>query len=64
MKILVCNDDGIDSLGIFTLTESLKEIGDVTVVAPLKEQSAVGHAITMQIPLRISEFHKNGKFFE
>lgn len=63
MKILVCNDDGIDSLGIYTLSESLKEIGDVTVVAPLKEQSAVGHAITMQIPLRVTEFHKNGKFF-
>ena len=51
MKILVCNDDGIDSLGIYTLAEALKEIGEVTVVAPLKEQSAIGHAITMQVPL-------------
>lgn len=63
MKILVCNDDGIDSLGIYTLAESLKEIGEVTVVAPRKEQSAVGHSITMQVPLRISEFNVNGKFF-
>ena len=53
MKILVTNDDGIDSAGIFALTEALKEIGDVTVIAPLKEQSAVGHGITMQIPLRV-----------
>lgn len=63
MKILVSNDDGIDSVGIFALVESLKEIADVTVVAPHKEQSAVGHAITMQTPLRVFEYHKNGKFF-
>lgn len=63
MKILVCNDDGIDSLGIYTLAEALKEIGEVTVVAPLKEQSAIGHAITMQVPLRVIKYHKNGEFF-
>ena len=63
MKILVCNDDGIDSQGIYSLVESLKEIGTVTVVAPLKEQSAVGHAITMQIPLRVTKSYKDGKFF-
>ncbi len=63
MRILVCNDDGIESEGIFALVQSLKEIGDVTVVAPLKEQSAVGHAITMQIPLRVTENYKNGNFF-
>lgn len=63
MKILVSNDDGIDSAGIFALVESLKEIADVIVVAPHKEQSAVGHAITMQTPLRVLEYQKNGKFF-
>jgi 5'-nucleotidase len=63
LKILVCNDDGIDSQGIYSLVESLKEIGTVTVVAPLKEQSAVGHAITMQIPLRVTKSYKDGKFF-
>ena len=63
MKILVSNDDGIDSAGIYALAESLKEIGEVTVVAPLYEQSAVGHAITMKTPLRIVEYKKNGKFF-
>jgi len=63
LKILVTNDDGIESLGIEALVKSLKEIGDVTVVAPLKEQSAVGHAITMQIPLRVTEFYKDGQFF-
>jgi len=63
LRILVSNDDGIDSAGIYSLVEALKEIAEVTVVAPHKEQSAVGHAITMQTPLRVFEYQKNGKFF-
>jgi len=63
LKILVSNDDGIDSLGIHALVKSLKEIADVTVVAPHNEQSAVGHAITMKIPLRVFNYYKNGDFF-
>lgn len=63
MRILVSNDDGIDSPGIFALVEVLSEIADVTVVAPIMEQSAVGHGITMQIPLRVIEINKNGTFF-
>jgi 5'-nucleotidase len=59
----VSNDDGIDSAGIYSLVEALKEIAEVTVVAPHKEQSAVGHAITMQTPLRVFEYQKDGKFF-
>lgn len=63
MKILVSNDDGISSEGIAVLAKSLSEIGDVIVVAPQTEQSAVGHAITMQIPVRVNEFSKGDKFF-
>jgi 5'/3'-nucleotidase len=63
LKILVTNDDGIDSAGINALTKSLSEIAEVTVVAPHKEQSAVGHGITMQIPLRVFEYYKNGELF-
>jgi len=63
LKILVSNDDGIDSYGIAILAKYMKRIGDVTIVAPRTEQSAVGHAITMQIPLRFSEYYKNGDFF-
>lgn len=63
MKILVSNDDGIDSLGIYVLANALKEIGDVTVVAPRTEQSAVGHAITMKIPLRVTEYYRDDQFF-
>lgn len=63
MKILVCNDDGIDSVGIYELVNELKKTAEVTVVAPLKEQSAVGHGITMQLPLRVINYYKNGNFF-
>lgn len=63
MKILISNDDGIDSPGIAALAKEMKKIGEVTVIAPRTEQSAVGHAITMKIPLRITEYFKNGDFF-
>ncbi|PLX69424.1 MAG: 5'/3'-nucleotidase SurE [Denitrovibrio sp.] len=63
MKILLANDDGIYSEGIYALYEKLSEIGDVTVVAPISEQSAVGHAITIAEPLRFTEFYKFGKLF-
>ncbi len=60
---MVSNDDGISSVGISTLVEELKKIGDVIVVAPATEQSAAGHSITMKIPLRIKEYYANGIFF-
>lgn len=63
MKILVSNDDGIDAEGIGCLAKKLEEIGDVIVVAPRTEQSAVGHKITMKNPLRVTEYKKDGKFF-
>lgn len=63
LRILVSNDDGIDSLGIQILAKALREIGEVTVVAPHKEQSAAGHSITMQVPLRSTKVYKNGDFY-
>lgn len=63
MKILVCNDDGIEAPGIHTLAETLKQIAEITVVAPIKEQSGVGHGITMQNPLRVIKYNNNGSFF-
>jgi len=63
LKILISNDDGIESPGIQALAFEMKKIGDVTVIAPRTEQSAVGHAITTKIPLRISEHFKDGDFF-
>ena len=63
MRILLANDDGIYSEGIYALYEKLSEIAEVTVVAPITEQSAVGHAITIADPLRVVDFYKFGKFF-
>lgn len=55
MKILLCNDDGIYAPGIRALLPELKKLGDVTVVAPATEQSAVGHSITLLTPLLVQE---------
>jgi len=63
LHILVCNDDGIQAPGIFALVKELKTIGEVTVVAPERQQSAVGHAITMNFPIRVHEYFHNEKFF-
>lgn len=60
--ILVSNDDGIFSPGIKALAEVASEFGDVYIVAPDKEQSAVGHSITIQVPLRSSKFTVADRF--
>ena len=51
--ILVTNDDGVTSPGLHALADALKPLGDVTVVAPTQEASAIGHALTLRRPLRI-----------
>lgn len=63
MEILVTNDDGIYAEGIYALACALKQAGNVTVVAPDTQRSAVGHAITITDPLRVTEAKRNGKFF-
>jgi 5'-nucleotidase len=50
--ILICNDDGIDAPGIAALARAMDGLGDRYVVAPVSEQSAVGHAITVRDPVR------------
>lgn len=50
--ILVSNDDGIDAPGIIALASAMDGLGEVYVVAPINEQSAVGHAITVRDPVR------------
>lgn len=52
-RILVTNDDGVYSDGIRALADAMKQLGEVTVVAPLTEASAIGHALTLRRPLRI-----------
>jgi 5'-nucleotidase len=63
LNILITNDDGIHAPGIFALKKALEKVGDVLVVAPDAERSAVGHAITLSDPLRVSEIKKEDCFF-
>lgn len=55
MQILLTNDDGIYAPGLAALERQLRTIGDVDVVAPLTEQSGVGHSITYLTPLMARE---------
>lgn len=57
-KILVTNDDGVYAPGIFALWEAMCALGEVSVVAPESEKSAVGHAITISDPIRIETVSK------
>src|SRR5947209_10351097 len=52
-RILVTNDDGYRSEGIRAVADALAPLGEVTIVAPVEEASAIGHALTLRRPLRI-----------
>jgi 5'-nucleotidase len=63
--ILLTNDDGIDSEGLSTLYNILREDKRfiLRVVAPDKESSAVGHAITVFRPISVRKVYREGDFF-
>jgi len=61
MKILLTNDDGIYAEGLWALYDRFSKENTVAVVAPDRERSAVGHGITLHLPLRASQVHINGK---
>lgn len=54
-RILVTNDDGVHSEGIHALAAALRPLGEVIVVAPHIEASAIGHALTLRRPLRLEQ---------
>ncbi len=54
MRILVTNDDGIDSEGLMALKKVLAAVGEVVVIAPNHNWSAAGHTKTMHKPLRVT----------
>jgi 5'-nucleotidase len=62
IKILLSNDDGISAKGLRVLTERLSQEADldVYVVAPDRERSATGHALTLHKPIRVEEVHMPG----
>ncbi|MFP5285722.1 MAG: 5'/3'-nucleotidase SurE, partial [Thermoanaerobaculia bacterium] len=57
-RILVTNDDGIFSEGIKLLASALSDLAEVWVVAPDREQSAMGHALTLSRPLRMQRMEE------
>jgi 5'-nucleotidase len=63
MRILLSNDDGIHAPGIHALYDAVKDLGEIHVVAPDVERSAVGHAITLSDPIKTQKIHRNGDFF-
>src|SRR6266404_4852076 len=63
MRILLTNDDGVHAPGLRALRKELQKIGEVTVVAPVGEQSAVGHSVTLLTPLIIQEVYDDDKQF-
>ncbi|MDH3359302.1 MAG: 5'/3'-nucleotidase SurE [Desulfobulbaceae bacterium] len=53
--ILVTNDDGVNAPGLVALQKAMQTLGRVVVVAPLRDNSAVSHSLTMDRPLRVLE---------
>jgi 5'-nucleotidase len=54
-RILLTNDDGFHADGLRAAAEALRPLGQVTVVAPMIEASAIGHALTLRRPLRLEK---------
>ena len=55
MRILVTNDDGIHSPGLWSVAEALKPLGEVIVVAPDRDQSGISAAMTLLAVVRAEE---------
>jgi 5'-nucleotidase len=61
MRILLTNDDGIHAPGIEALHDAIRDLGEVTVIAPADVQSASGHGITFHTPLMVEEVAPNDR---
>jgi len=55
MHILVTNDDGVAAPGLLALAQEMRQVGQVTVLAPDRNWSASGHVKTLERPLRVKE---------
>lgn len=60
MRILITNDDGIDSKGLHALVREIEKENEVVVVAPSEQKSACGHSVTLHRPLIIKEVKIEG----
>jgi 5'-nucleotidase len=61
LRILLSNDDGVYAPGLKALARELRRVGELTVVAPNSDQSAVSHSLTLNRPLRIKN-HGDGVY--
>ena len=64
MKILVINDDGISSPGLWAAVRAVRQVGEVFVVAPAKEQSGVGASLTLHSPVKVIPWTPDTEFQE
>ena len=64
MKILVINDDGIESAGLWAAARSLQQVGEVVVVAPREQQSGVGASLTLHSPVKVTPWMPAPEFQE
>jgi len=55
MEFLISNDDGIEAIGIRVLADSMRGLGNVTIVAPDKNCSGASNSLTLDAPIRITE---------
>ena len=62
MKILVCNDDGYRARGIIALRQALEGLAELTVVAPERNHSGASNALTLELPLRVTQYEP-GKYY-
>jgi 5'-nucleotidase len=60
LRVLVTNDDGYHATGIKVLAAAAQALGDVTIVAPDREQSATSHSLTLHYPLRARKMGEGG----
>ncbi len=54
MRILITNDDGVNSSGILAAKKAAEDLGQINVVAPATQQSGIGHALTLFEPIRVT----------
>ncbi len=59
-QILLTNDDGVTSAGLWAAYEAMSSFADVTIIAPSSQQSAVGRSISIFEPIRASKIRING----
>ena len=56
--ILIVNDDGYEAKGLYAMVEAAKDFGEIVVIVPDVVRSGMGHAITMNEPLRIKQYRE------